>query len=111
MRLPRYRVRTLMIAVAIAGAVGGAWTALGRRRERFERLGWYHRGQVVSILFGAPGADGRYVYEPTDHGQSGELITARQKRLDRWHEAMAQKYWQAARYPWLPVARDPPRPE
>jgi hypothetical protein len=111
MSLPRYRVWTLMIAVVIAGAVGGEWTALERRRERFERLGWYHRDQVVSILFGAPRADGRYVNEPTHHGQRGELITERQQRLDRWHEALAQKYWQAARYPWLPVPPDMPRPD
>jgi hypothetical protein len=26
----------------------------------------------------------------------GEPVPARQKRLDRWHEAMAQSYWHAS---------------
>jgi hypothetical protein len=29
----------------------------------------------------------------------------------RWHEAMAEKYGWAARYPWLPVGPDPPEPD
>ena len=30
---------------------------------------------------------------------------------NRWHYAMWLKYDHAARYPWLPVAPDPPAPE
>ena len=29
----------------------------------------------------------------------------------RWHDRLAAKYAMAARYPWLPVWPDPPRPE
>lgn len=29
----------------------------------------------------------------------------------RWPREMAKKYRQAARYPWLPVAPDPPEPK
>jgi hypothetical protein len=28
-----------------------------------------------------------------------------------WHAALAEKYRQAALYPWLPVEPDPPEPE
>jgi hypothetical protein len=31
--------------------------------------------------------------------------------LNRWHLLMAKKYQRAARYPWLPVAPDPPEPQ
>jgi hypothetical protein len=29
----------------------------------------------------------------------------------KYHEAMSRKYEHAARYPWLPVAPDPPEPK
>jgi hypothetical protein len=28
-----------------------------------------------------------------------------------YHEALARRYWYAARFPWLPVEPDPPEPE
>ena len=35
----------------------------------------------------------------------------RSRRLTEYHEAMIVKYERATRYPWLPVAPDPPEPE
>ena len=34
-----------------------------------------------------------------------------QTRRSEHHWAMREKYLRAARYPWLPVAPDPPEPE
>ena len=35
-------------------------------------------------------------------------MTADEVKADHWHAAMAEKYRQAARYPWFPVMSDPP---
>src|SRR3954468_14385090 len=108
MRLPRVRVtvRGMMVAVAVVGAALGGLAGLDRRRARLERLGSDHRARVVCVLAGSPGPDGVYAYEPRGFDQRGRPTSRRQRAADRWHEAMAQKYRRAARYPWLPVAPD-----
>src|SRR4051794_8772311 len=109
MRLPRVRftVRRLVVAIALVAGGFDASSWIGRRRDRFQRLGSYHRHQIVCVLWGHPGPDGEYVYEPTSHDQQGKPVSARQQRIDRWHESLAQRYWNAARSPWLPVPPDP----
>jgi hypothetical protein len=87
----QFTVRRLMVAVAIIGS------ALGITIERRERSRWiaaHHRAAVPKLLprikpFGME--DKRW-------------------RLLEWHGSMARKYEHAARYPWLPVAPDPPEP-
>jgi hypothetical protein len=68
--------------------------------------------------------DDEYVFIPqhdppaeTDSGQleqDGSGIAAiafRNRENAAWHGALKRKYERAARYPWLPVAPDPPEPE
>jgi hypothetical protein len=97
MRLPRVRftVRRLMVAVAVVGVMLGAWGWLERRRARFEERMqfWYH--QVEHPAYSDPKWHGSVTLSPRDK------LRAR----------LAEKYRRAARYPFLPVAPDPPEPE
>jgi hypothetical protein len=88
---PRITVRRLMVAVAIIGS------ALGITIERSERFRWiaiHHRAWVP-----------KHVPPIKPFGMEDK-----DWRLIEWHELMARKYAHAARYPWLPVAPDPPEP-
>ena len=101
MRYPRMTTRRWMVAVAII-ALGCAVLAslierrraylIERRRERFARIADRH----ISVFL-TPAQ----VRDP--ERRSAE-------RLD-WHGKMADKYLHAARYPWLPVEPDPPKPK
>lgn len=92
---PRFTVRRLMVAVAALALVLAVWAGQQRRKARFERLWRYHDGLTGT----------RYIksYDPG----TPRFRTAK----GRWHYALALKYAEAARYPWLPVAPDPPEPE
>jgi hypothetical protein len=93
MRLPRPRftVRRLMAAVAVVGLMLGSSTWLGRRAASFREAAISHRAQAQHA--------------------GGSLSPITGKLWGRYNEAMADKYEQAARHPWLPVAPDPPEPQ
>jgi hypothetical protein len=82
----RFRVRSLLVAVAIAGVILGGLAELQRRRERFREIADHHafNGYYCS-LYGNP-------------------------ELDQWHAKMHEKYERAAARPWLLVEADPPAP-
>jgi hypothetical protein len=88
MRRLRFTVRGMMIAVAIVGLAVGC---LAERRARFTRI--YNRHS-------------RYLL-----GKGSGWYTARSYRIIDWNVDMYEKYERAVRYPWLPVAPDPPEPE
>jgi hypothetical protein len=104
----RFTMRRIVVAIAVIATVLGALVGVGRRIRRFDRLGFYHRTQIVGVLYGHSGPDGEMIYVPSSVDQKGRPVTPRQQIIDRWHEQMAQRYWRAARYPWLDVALDPP---
>jgi hypothetical protein len=104
----RFTMRRIAVAVAVIAIVLGALVGVGRRMRRFADLGTYHRDQIVSQLYGIPGADGTMLYVPSSRDRNGKPVTPYQQRMDRWHEQMAQRYWRASRHPWLDVALDPP---
>jgi hypothetical protein len=91
---PRFRLRSLLIAVAVAAVAFG----LAERSRRFRRLAVYHEVRVkwrgATSMGLTAWKDGR-----------GQLVT--EQRSD-WHDAMRTKYQRAAERPWLPVAPDPP---
>ncbi len=93
MRLPRMTTRRWMIVVAVV-AVGCAAVAslVERRRERFARIAERHVSVFLTPITRFPDPERRSA-----------------KRLD-WHSKMADKYLHATRYPWLPLAPDPPKP-
>jgi hypothetical protein len=43
--------------------------------------------------------------------KQGGCVVMVTPELDKYHKAMTAKYALAARYPWLPVAHDPPEPK
>jgi hypothetical protein len=109
MRLPRLRftVRRMMIAVAIAGIV--AWGVKLRRFaasyraradicERRELSVW--RGCYFDFV--SRTEEERVLRHAEDY--------AAQKLMADHYAHMQAKYDRAARYPWLPVASDPPLP-
>lgn len=106
---PRFRLGTLMAVVAGVAVAGAFW----RRVESFEALHEYHRASRRAMLLnttgtysGHEGDRGRWYHEP------GMIeFTEREYALFDWHFALAKKYEQAARRPWLPVDPDPPEPK
>jgi hypothetical protein len=92
MRLPRMTTRRWMIAVAIL-AVGLATTvALFRRHLALRQRAAYHEEIERLVTDTAP------------------QLPANAAIRDR-HARLKEKYWRAARYPWLPVRPDPPEPK
>jgi hypothetical protein len=94
MRLPRVRftVRRLMASVAIVAFILWAERLLRLPREYRDRAGYYSQCEFDASGRLAPG-------NPRDRAV-----------VDHYH-SLHEKYERAARYPWLPIAPDPPEPE
>ncbi len=134
MRLPRPRftVRRMMIAVAVVALLVGS--EMTRRRwayfraiahsyagaEEFDRflLGGgtaivrMEDGQVSEIhgpLSFRSGAEGGGSIEVTGDPSPGYDAESLRRRAD-YHAQLRRKYERAARYPWLAVVPDPPKP-
>ena len=93
MRPPRFRLRTLLVAVAVAGLLLGCARDLGLaacHQMRVMRVGYTSMGLTCWV-------DSR-----------GVPVT---ERRSAWHEAMRNTYLRAAALPWLPVPPDPPPPD
>jgi hypothetical protein len=112
MRLPRFRLRTLIIAVAVT-----ALLMYGRRMQQ-------HR-QGLAALCGAAARGALHtgaVYRldidtETLRAEAPGAPAHTQAEIERWRRRSAywvglkQKYDRAATLPWLLVAPDPPPPE
>lgn len=83
MRMPRFRLRTLLILVVLAGVGVGGYVLWGRSVEYAQKAEQY---RIMGGVAHSPVAAQRR-YRVADH------------------------YRRAARYPWLTVAPDPPEPE
>lgn len=106
---PRWRLRTLIVCVALIGAVLGGVVSLYRRSQSFERLAAYH-GQTCHQLYES-------LQPLPETSTTVELIrimkSQRPKDVETleaafYHDLMEHKYAAAARQPWLPVPPDPP---
>jgi hypothetical protein len=111
MRMPRFRVRTLMIVVAVLALPLGLCM---ERRSRFLRLAAEHAreayrgGSALPMIFDNSGPEPRYC---DDSGRELSASEAEQRiALNSWHDSLALKYRRAAASPWLPVEPDPPEP-
>jgi hypothetical protein len=119
MRLPRVRftVRRLMIVVAVVAIA--VWLPIVlTRRAKYHRLarefdaratvarslGPYGRLHAGSV---AIRDDTVYVFQQEAGGAPFVCVGAHSD----YYDAMKTKYERAARYPFLPVAPDPPEPE
>ena len=91
--MPRFTVRRLMVLVAIVGLVLAAGSWLYRRTTRMKSTAAFHEQACFEALMIGP-----------------DCILVESPR-SRFHDELAKKYHRAARYPWLPVAPDPPEPK
>jgi hypothetical protein len=107
-------MRRWMIAVAGVAVLIGAAMEMNGRSRRFARLAAHHsRGAMehFSVLMGFGGGPPPSPDDlpPGARGPVREL--RREQDLHLYHLALSRKYERAARYPWLPVAPDPPEPK
>jgi hypothetical protein len=96
----RITLARVMIAIALIALVFGGVGSTIRTARQYDRMGLYHRNQIIGVVWGRLAPDGKRVYEPSTVDRNGKSVSPRQQRIDRWHEAMAQKYWHSAFYPW-----------
>ena len=97
--LPRFRIRTLMIAVAVVALL--IWGALMGTRSyvyyRFARTyGTYERQWREMAV--------------RDRGNPRSVAARWGRQIAEFYAPLARKYRRASWRPWMPVAPDPPAP-
>ena len=103
MRLPRMTTRRWMIAMAIF-AVGLATVAHFRGLALRQRAAYHEKiEKLATATVGELALAARWP-------KAAAQVRANAAIRDR-HARLKEKYWRAARYPWLPVGPDPPEPE
>ncbi len=117
MRL-RWRVRSMLISVALVAIGLAAWVALERRSEHFTHLAAYHlqaHGELVDQAGGPLQClqlEGDEALEAVMEG----TFAARGKqeylayKASTYHWDLFEKYRNAAARPWLSIEADPPPP-
>jgi hypothetical protein len=98
MKIPRVRftMRRMMAAVAIMAIVLGVTI---ERHNRFRKIAVHHRAEFVRVARRGP----LVLFA----GSSDDPVMLRLE----WHVSIISKHEHASRYPFLPVAPDPPEPE
>ena len=104
MRLPRMTTRRWMVAVAILAVGLEATAALFRRLLALRQRAAYHE-KIEKLVTATIGELDLAARSPRAAAQ----VRANAAIRDR-HARLKEKYWRAARYPWLPVEADPPEP-
>jgi ribosomal protein L17 len=115
--LPRFTMRRLMVAVAIVGIVLSIESM--RRRSSECRLIADESVDTANALVGHCREVNRMIEWARSEGtadykkwaQELETDNNATRKLEQFYRDLAAKYERAARYPWLPVAPDPPEPE
>ena len=100
MRLPRPRftVRRLIVAVAVVALIIGTIKLVEQRRLALSRESLTHRYL-------------RYIESYRWRSTSADPDAQLPPQRYRYEKIMDEKYTYAARYPWMPVMPDPPKPE
>src|SRR5436309_1037307 len=111
MRLARFRLRTMMVAVAV---VSIAWVGAIRVLDLLELRDMYRRFEHEfgreGMLETAIASVRRLVSDSRRPHMLRAYVPLRSGRA-AYYAALRRKYERAARYPWLPVAPDPPPPQ
>lgn len=118
-----------MVAVAILALTMGGTTGAVRLYRRHQDLYFrfiLHEVVAATLARGDPSMDMVDRFRVHIGIENGKLIDraptesekdearrqmARRLRGIHYHSQLARKYKHAARYPWLPVEPDPPKPE
>lgn len=110
MRLPRFRVPTVLIGVALV-AIGLDGMEVWRRTSSYRRKAVEHahaaRQARLQALFSLPE---RFLPRMTFRNIS-PITREWLIQSATYHESLAAKYERAAQYPWLPVEPDLPEPK
>lgn len=120
MRLPRFRLRTLMVLVAVAAVPMTAATMLDRRAARFRELARFHRREARAfgvsdldwfLLVTVPqGASTTWWQELYDSEADYALVISAARYTAREYD-VSYRYEEAAKRPWAaPVADEYPVP-
>ena len=102
MRMPRFTIRGMMLAIATAA------TALGlvmHRRQDCLRAADEHRARAQQAEI-----EVEKILRIHDDDYSSFISLYEYGRTHRHHVQQAGKYRRAARFPWLPIEADPPEP-
>ena len=106
MRPPGFRLRTLLVAVAVVGVVLSPPVLLARS-HRFLALAVAHQRAGGGPFFHSF-IDAKGLAYLDDLSRRASRLSPERRN---WHRSLAQKYFRAASHPWLPVAPDPPPPD
>ena len=111
MRPPRFRLRTLLVAVAVVALALGAGMIL-QRQSILRRTAAYHermeRVQAAKVRGIENLARAATTPELAAETRADAMVEA---RIGAHHARLKQKYRRMSTRPWLPVAPDPPPPE
>jgi hypothetical protein len=112
MRLPRMTTRRWMIVVAVGASVSAGitfpnrWSLRQKARSHASKEA-YAEEMVRVCAFQAECLQG----DDPPSARRLNLSAAVYARRTAYHAQLRAKYEQAAVYPWLPIAPDPPEPE
>jgi hypothetical protein len=113
MQIPRARftVRRMMVAVAIVGVLLAVGELMRRRAVYLDRAERYQSMAKPRFGWTPPfDANEAEVRKAIAEFRATREADLNRPEVQRWLR-LARKYDHAARYPWLPVAPDPPEPE
>lgn len=114
----RFRVRSLLVVVAVAGLICGMLVqyATDRRRESFRNRAEsfaYGEADVIEQIADKLGEARRLDRESGNGSRKAAILREDAEKLARvaaWHVKMERRYARAAEHPWEPLAPDPPPP-
>lgn len=108
----RFRVRGILIAVAVAvaGILLGLHQWMSRRARRFHAISERHRSRLSLVISGAITSEGDFLGVPSVLDRDLKAVSGRRANKELWHYTMSVRYKRAAERPWLPVPPDPPEP-
>jgi hypothetical protein len=96
-----------MIAVAVVALIAGGTVECQRRRARFHQLAiQYAQKELALSVLSYFGPGGKH--EKTKQWQTYFRRTAPYRA---YYAQLTKKYLRAEKYPWLPIAPDPPPPK
>jgi hypothetical protein len=115
-RIPRFRLRTMVILVALTGSLMGLRVALERRRgyrrlrEQYSGESRFHQNMAHSLRRSSDMLKRMASHQDNPNREIQAKAAIIDIAVAEYHDAMSRKYRQAARSPWLAVPPDPPEP-
>jgi hypothetical protein len=108
MKMPRVRftVRSMMVVVALVALSMWAKFQVEARRTYFSQLvRQYNDQRYKASVLAYSGSGGAIMFE-----ERMKADAVRRAKASAYYSDLIRKYERAVRYPWLPVAPDPPKP-